>query len=81
MFKVGDKVRVRKDLKLDDYIQGYYVTNAMYSKIGQVITISKIFHKGVKDYMCYEVEELEHFSVAFTDAMFELDESDEEEDL
>lgn len=79
MLKVGDKVRVRKDLRLDDYIQGYYVTDSMFTKVGQVVTISKVFHKGVKNLMCYEVEELEHFSVAFTDAMFELDESDEEE--
>lgn len=78
MFKVGDKVRVRKDLKVDDYIQGYYVTEAMYSKIGQVVTISKVFHKGIKNEMCYEVEELEHFSVAFTDAMFEQDKNEED---
>lgn len=33
MLKVGDKVRVRKDLKIADYIDGYYVTPDMHSKL------------------------------------------------
>lgn len=76
MLKIGDKVRVRKDLKLSDYIQGTYVTNIMSSKIGQVVTISQIFNEGIDNAMCYEIEELPTLGVAFTDGMFETNKED-----
>ena len=72
MLKVGDKVRVRKDLKISDYIDGYNVTRSMHSKIGQVVTISEVCNEG-RHSQCYEIEELPSLGVAFTDGMFELD--------
>lgn len=72
MLKVGDKVRVRKDLEIADFIEGYYVTDDMYSKIGQVVTISEVCNAGRRN-QCYEIEELPSLGVAFTDGMFELD--------
>lgn len=48
-YKVGDKVKVRKDLKLGGGTYGeYYVTNNMHKLAGDTVTISSVHDYGYK---------------------------------
>lgn len=47
-YKVGDKVKVRKDLKLGGTYGEYYVTNNMHKLAGDTVTISSVHDYGYK---------------------------------
>ena len=42
-YKVGDKVKVRKDFKTCDTYGGYYVTDNMHKLAGKTVTISDVY--------------------------------------
>lgn len=61
-FKVGDKVKVRKELVAGEYYGGVYCTNSMAEIGGKIRTISYIenHHYGAEeDYSCWTDEMLE----------------------
>ena len=62
MYKVGDIVRVREDLKLHEVCDEYYVTEEMIMLAGRNVTI-----KYVED-DSYRIEEM---GLYWTDSMFE----------
>lgn len=61
-YKVGDKVRVRKDLNVSTYYGGYGVRSEMLDKVGHVVTIEKLLSN------CYLIDECGYI---WTDEMFE----------
>lgn len=61
-YKVGDKVRVRKDLNESTYYGGYGMYSEMLDKVGCVATIEKLLSD------CYRINECGYM---WTDEMFE----------
>ena len=61
-YKVGDKVRVRKDLNESTYYGGYGAYSEMLDKVGCVVTIEKLLSD------CYLINEC---GCMWTDEMFE----------
>lgn len=61
-YKVGDKVRVRKDLNEDMTCNEFIVTTQMADKAGDIVTISAVHRR------CYHIVEC---GCAWTDEMFE----------
>ena len=61
-YKVGDRVRIRRDLNKDLSNDKYYVEEEMISKAGRVVTISDVYDDA---YRIYE------FRFWWTDEMFE----------
>ena len=61
-YKVGNKVRVRKDLDESTYYGGYGVRSEMLDKVGCVVTIEKLLSN------CYRIDECGYI---WTDEMFE----------
>lgn len=82
LYKVGDKVRVRRDLKTGDYRAmvscrkidegsgDMYVNEHMAAKAGRVVTIKAISPNSMYEYI-YKIEE---DGWAWTDEMFEAPE-------
>lgn len=68
-YKVGDKVRVREDLKVEEYYGGIFFEDEMASFCGQMVTICEIIHGY------YEIEE-DCGDFVWTDEMFEPLESE-----
>ena len=62
MYKVGDIVRVREDLKLHEIYDEYYVTKEMLRFAGRNVTIKYV------EYDSYRIEEM---GLYWTDGMFE----------
>lgn len=73
LFKVGDKVRIRRDLKTDMYYYNYnssvrdMVVSGMYELRGKIATIVEFtsngkYHIDLDNEWCY-----------WTDSMFEID--------
>ncbi|WP_270433501.1 hypothetical protein [Anaerostipes hominis (ex Lee et al. 2021)] len=65
-YKVGDKVKIRKDLGEEEIYGGIFATEAMCKKAGNIVTISKIVIPS-KRYRIEEDREL----WAWTDEMLE----------
>ena len=63
-YKVGDKVRIRKDLERGWKYGGYCVTSQMQNLGGKITRIAKVF----KDAGCYRIDSC---SCNWTDEMFE----------
>ena len=63
-YKVGDKVRVRKDLVLGKSYDGWICTEEMFNLKGETVTI-----RAIHDDEHYHIEELE--GCGWTDEMFE----------
>lgn len=61
-YKVGDKVRVRRDLNEDMTCNEFIVTTPMADKAGDIVTISAVHRR------CYHIFEC---GCAWTDEMFE----------
>ncbi len=61
-YKVGDKVRVRRDLNEDMTCNEFIVTTPMADKAGDIVTISAVHRR------CYHIVEC---GCAWTDEMFE----------
>lgn len=61
-YKVGDKVRVRRDLNEDMTYNEFIVTTPMADKAGDIVTISAVHRR------CYHIVEC---GCAWTDEMFE----------
>lgn len=61
-YKVGDKVRVRKDLNESTYYGGYGMYSEMLDKVGCVVTIEKLLSD------CYRINEC---GCMWTDEMFD----------
>lgn len=65
-YKIGDKVRIRKDIRKHDIIDSFFITEKMLSYRGRILTISRINNKV---YEFAELTEDENMSVFFTDHM------------
>lgn len=63
-YKVGDKVRVRRDLQIRTHYEDYIFVSGMNDYKGSVVTISKVY----STYYCIE-EDIENWM--WTDEMFE----------
>lgn len=68
-YKVGDKVKVRSDLKTYEIYGGYTLVKSMEKFVGKTVTIS---HVGIHSYAIEESED-----AYWTDEMFEGLEEDE----
>lgn len=60
-YKVGDKVRVRDDIRNGDILGGYGITDTMEQMRGEVVTISEVSCDA------YRLEEMRYY---WTDEMF-----------
>ena len=63
-YKVGDKVKVRSDLKEGELESGMFVTRNMAELAGKTLTISDLSYNGTR----YDIKESGGF---WTDEMFE----------
>lgn len=63
-YKVGDKVKIRKNLEIGRVYGHYYVTQRMHDLGGAIVRIAKVF----KDAGCYRIDSC---SLNWTDEMFE----------
>jgi hypothetical protein len=63
-YKVGDKVKIRKNLEIGRVYGNYYVTQRMHDLGGAIVRIAKVF----KDDGCYRIDSC---SLNWTDEMFE----------
>ena len=70
-YKVGDIVKVRKDLKAGKDFGDLYVTNDMAELVGKLVTIDSIDEK------CYHIEE-DDLNYCWIDEFFE-DENEEDD--
>lgn len=84
-YKVGDKVRIRKDLKVGERYDGVIVREEMIELVGKTLTISNVndFGEGDISYYLNEDEDCYHWADSmFEDAMTNADKiramSDEE---
>lgn len=66
-YKIGDKVRVREDIKEHDCIDDMFVLKSMLKYRGKVLTISG--KRGTRAYAFAELTEDENMDVFFTDHM------------
>ena len=66
-YKIGDKVRVRKDIQEHDCIDDMFVLKSMLKYRGKVLTIGG--KRGAKAYSFTELTEDENMEVFFTDHM------------
>lgn len=66
-YKVGDKVRVRKDLQVSDYF-GKTASNSMTSHAGREVTIRSFYSNRFEQYYTIEEDDGEY---KWTEAMFE----------
>lgn len=68
-YKVGDKVRIRKDLKVGEKYDGVIVREEMIELVGKTLTISNVndFGEGDINYYLNEDEDCYYW----TDPMFE----------
>lgn len=64
--KVGDKVKIRPDLRYDEEYDGQNVNEEMIMSRGEEVTISEVFAEDLG----YEIEE-DDGQFFWTDAMFE----------
>lgn len=64
-YKVGDRVRVRKDLVVDDVYGGSHFTRQMYTLLGKIVRISEVY----TDF--YRIADRYYEHCSWTDAMFE----------
>lgn len=62
-YKVGDKVRVRKDLKVSKEYDGMIFNDVMSQHCGETVTINEVFSRGY-----YRIVE---YGCCWTDGMFE----------
>ena len=74
-YKVGDKVRVRKDLVEGTHYGKYVVTSDMIDMSGMVLTIKEVDTCG--GYIALE----DPYSYYWTDEMFELVEEEHDRDI
>lgn len=74
-YKVGDKVRVRKDLVVDEKYDGEYFIENMTQYRGKTVTIYEVF----EDVNRYEIKE-DHEAWSWNDEMFEPLESENSTD-
>ncbi|BFK11861.1 hypothetical protein F140042L4_20190 [Coprococcus phoceensis] len=70
-YKVGEKVRIRKDLRLDEEYDGIDVNGEMVLMRDEEVTISEV----LLDDNGYEIEEDEGYFL-WTDSMFEMTNAD-----
>ena len=66
-YKVGDKVRVRKDLQVSDYF-GKTASNSMTAHAGREVTIRSFYGNRFEQYYTIEEDDGEY---KWTEAMFE----------
>lgn len=64
-YKVGDRVRVRKDLIMGAAYNGSYFTRQMYALLGKIVRISEVH----TDFYC--IADQYYAYCSWTDAMFE----------
>lgn len=64
-YKVGDRVRVRKDLIIGAAYNGNHFTRQMYELLGKIVRISEVY----TDFYC--IDDLDYEYCSWTDAMFE----------
>lgn len=68
-YKVGDKVRIRKDLKVGERYDGVIVREEMIELVGKTLTISDVHNFGEDDIDYYLNEDENCYY--WTDSMFE----------
>lgn len=68
-YKVGDKVRIRKDLKVGERYNGVIVREEMIELVGKTLTISDVHNFGEDDIDYYLNEDENCYY--WTDSMFE----------
>ena len=66
-YKIGDKVRVRKDIEEHDCVDDMFVLESMLKYRGKVLTIDG--YRGTRAYTFAELTEDENMDVFFTDHM------------
>lgn len=64
-YKVGDRVRVRKDLADGDIYGGRIFTGHMYTLLGKIVRISEVYAD------CYSIDDPDYELCCWTDDMFE----------
>lgn len=64
-YKVGDRVRVRKDLVVGNVYGGSHFTRQMYKLLGKIVRISEVY----TDF--YRIDAMDYEYCSWTDAMFE----------
>lgn len=64
-YKVGDRVRVRKDLIMGAAYNGSYFTPQMRTLLGKIVRISEVYTD------CYRIADRDYEHCSWTDAMFE----------
>lgn len=64
-YKVGDRVRVRKDLLMGKAYNGSHFTRQMYELLGKIVRISEVY----TDF--YRIDAMDYEYCSWTDAMFE----------
>lgn len=70
-FKVGDKVRVRKDLKVNEFYGGIGFVRPMEEFKGKIVTIKKAYISKYSKVEIYHIKE-DSFNWNFTEKMLEL---------
>ena len=45
-YKIGDRVKIREDLKVDEQCGAYYFVDSMYEMRGLTLTIDKVYADG-----------------------------------